>query len=57
MKSLKVNVCVHQGSVLRPLLFIIVLEALLFKNNTQTPWDDLFIVTETLQDCVEKLEN
>ena len=61
-EKFEVTVGVHQGSVLSPLLFIIVLEALSRNLNTQIPWellyaDDLVIVTETLQECVEKLEN
>ena len=61
-EKFEVTVGVHQGSVLSPLLFIIVLEALSRNLNTQIPWellyaDDLVIVTETLQECVEKLES
>ena len=46
-----VKVGVHQGSVLSPLLFVIVLEALSCDFRTGTPWeqyaDDLVISAET----------
>ena len=47
-----VKVGVHQGSVLSPLLFVIVLEALSREFRTGTPWellyaDDLVIIAET----------
>ena len=38
-----VRVGVHQRSVLSPLLFIIVLEALSREFRTGCPWDDLMI--------------
>ena len=55
-----VKVGVHQGSVLSPLLFIILLEALLREFHTGTPWkllyaDDLVIVAETEEDLRRKL--
>ena len=37
-----VNVCVHHGSVLSPLLFFIVLEALSHKFQTGCPWEILY---------------
>ena len=51
-ESIDVKVGVHQGSVLSPLLFIIVLEALLREFRTGCPWelfyaDDLVIAAET----------
>ena len=56
----EVKVGVHQGSVLSPLLFIIVLEALSSEFKTGTPWellyaDDLVIVAETENDLRRKL--
>ena len=55
-----VKVGVHQGSVLSPLLFIIVLEALTREFRTGTPWEllyanDLVIVAETKEDLRRKL--
>ena len=40
--NIKVNEGVHQGSVLRPLLFIIVLEALSREFRTGYPWELLY---------------
>ena len=52
--SFNVNVGVHQGSVLSPLLFIIVLEALSHEFRTGCPWKllyagDLVIIAETIK--------
>ena len=52
-EPIDVSVCVHQGSVLSPLLFIIVMEALSREFRTGCPWellyaDDLVIVAESL---------
>ena len=51
---------VHQGSVLSPLLFVIVLEALSREFRTGTPWellyaDDLVISAETEEGLKMKL--
>ena len=56
----KVQVGVHQGSVLSPLLFILVLEALSREFRTGVPWellyaDDLVIIERSLEACIEKL--
>ena len=57
----EVKVGVHQGSVLSPLIFIIVLEALSTEFCTSCPWellyaDDLVLIGETLDLLMEKLK-
>jgi hypothetical protein len=59
-KGFKVKVGVHQGSVLSPLLFIIVLEALSQKFRGGLPMellyaDDLVLMAETEEKLVEKI--
>ena len=54
-KKFGVKVGVHQGSVLSPLLFVIVLEALSRECRVGVPWemlyaDDLVIVAKTLEE-------
>ena len=62
-EEFEVKVDVHQGSVLSPLLFIIVLEALSHEFRSGVPWedrcaDDLLIITKSLKECVRRrLEN
>ena len=56
-----VGVGVHQGSVLSPLLFIIVLEALSREFREGLPWelffaDDLVIVADSLEKCVARVK-
>ena len=56
-----VGVGVHQGSVLSPLLFIIVLEALSREFCTGCPWellyaDDLMISAESMEELLVKLK-
>ena len=56
------QVGVHQGSVLSPLLFILVLEALSREFRTGVPWellyaDDLIIIAETKDECVRRLKD
>ena len=53
----EVKAGVHQGSVLSPLLFIIVLEALSREFRSGIPWEDLYaddlvIIAESLEECV-----
>ena len=55
-----VTVGVHQGSVLSPLLFILVLEALSCGFHTDKPWellyaDDLVIIASSEQELVDRL--
>jgi hypothetical protein len=57
-----VGVGVHQGSVLSPLLFILVLEALSREFRTGTPWellyaDDLVLIADTMEGCINKLKS
>ena len=54
-KDIPVNVGVHQGSVLSPLIFIVVLEALSREFRTGLPWemlyaDDLVLIAESLEE-------
>ena len=56
-EEFEVKVGVHQGSVLSPLLFIIVLEALSREFRCGVPWEDLYvddlvIIAESLEECV-----
>ena len=57
----EVGVGVHQGSVLSPLLFILVLEALSREFRSGLPWklfyaDDLVIIAESLNALIFKLQ-
>ena len=59
-EEFEVKVGIHQGSVLSPLLFIIVLEALSREFRSGVPWEDLYandlvIITESLEECVRRL--
>ena len=59
-EEFEVKVGVHQGSVLSPLLFIIVLEALSREFGAGVPWEDLYaddlvIIAESLEECVRRL--
>ena len=60
-EEFEVKVGVHQGSVLSPLLFIIVLEALSREFRSGIPWEDLYaddlvIIAESLEECVRRLQ-
>ena len=60
-EEFEVVVGVHQGSVLSPLLFIIVLEALSRDFRVGVPWelffaDDLVIIATSLEECVEHVK-
>ena len=60
-EEFEVGVGVHQGSVLSPLLFIIVLEALSRDFRVGVPWelffaDDLVIIATSLEGCVERVK-
>ena len=59
-EEFEVKVGIHQGSVLSPLLFIIVLEALSREFCSRVPWEDLYaddlvIIAESLEECVRRL--
>ena len=59
-EEFEVKVGVHQGSVLSPLFFIIVLEALSREFRCEVPWEDLYadylvIIAESLEECVRRL--
>ena len=54
-----IKVGVHQGAVMSPLLFIIVMEALSREFRVGCPWellytDDLVLMAETLEDLKKK---
>ena len=60
-KEFEVGVGVHPGSVLSPLLFVIVLEALSRDLRVGVPWvlffaDDLVIIATSLEKCVEHVK-
>ena len=59
-KEFEVKVGFHQGSVLSPLLFIILLEALPCEFQAGVPWEDLYaddlvIIADSLEECVRRL--
>ena len=59
-EKFEVKVGEHQGSVLSPLLFIIVLETLSREFCSGVPWEDLYVddlifIAESLEECVRRL--
>ena len=59
-EEFEVKVGVHKGSVLSPLLFIIVLEAFSREFRSWVHWEDLYaddlvIIAEALEECVRRL--
>ena len=59
-QEFEVKFWVHQGPVLRLLLFIIVLEALPCEFRACVPWEDLYaddlvIIANSLEECVRRL--
>ena len=59
-KEFEVKIGVNQGSILSPLLFIIVLEALSREFWAGVPWEDLYaddlvIIADSLEECVRRL--
>ena len=59
-QEFEVKVRFHQGSVLSPLLIIIVLEALSCEFWAGVPWEDLYaddlvIIADSLEECVRRL--
>ena len=60
-KEFRVGVGVHQGSVLSPLLFILVPEALSCQFCTGVPWEllyaeDLAVMDDSLKECIPRLK-
>jgi len=56
----EVNISMHQGSALSPLLFVIVMEALSREFRVALPWellyaDDLVVIAETEHDLIKRL--
>ena len=61
-EEFNIKVGVHQGAVLSPLLFIIVLEAVSREFRTGCPWellyaDDLVLIADTLPELKMKLSS
>jgi len=57
--SFEVKVGMHQGSALRPLLSVIVMEALSREFRVALPWelyaDNLVVIAETKDDLINRL--
>jgi len=59
-KGFEVKVGMHQGSALRPLLFVIVMEAISRELRVALPWellyaDDLAVIAETKEELIKRL--
>ena len=59
-QEFEVKVGVNQGSILSPLLFIIVLDALSYEFGLSVLWEDLYadglvIIADSLEECVRRL--
>ena len=58
-EEFEVKVGILQGTVLSPLLFFIVLEALSWEFRSGVPWEDLhaddLVIAESLEECVGRL--
>jgi len=59
-KCFEVNVGMHQGSALSPLLFVIVMEAISREFRVALSWellyaDDLVVIAETEDDLIKRL--
>ena len=59
-EEFEVKVGDHQGLVLNPLLFIIVLEALSHEFCSRVPWENLYadgfvIIAKSVEECVKRL--
>ena len=59
-KEFEVKFRVHQGSILSPLFFIVVLEALSREVRVGVPWEDLYaddivLIAVSLKECVRRL--
>jgi len=58
--SFEVNVGMHQGSALSPLLFVIVMEAISREVRVVLTWellyaDDMVVIAETEEDLIKRL--
>ena len=59
-KGFEVNVGMHQGSALSPLLFVIVMETMSREFRVALPWellyaDDLAVIAETEEELIKRL--
>ena len=60
VSGFEVNVGMHQGSALSPLLFVIVMETISREFRGALPWkvlypDDLVVIAETEEDLIKRL--